>query len=204
MVVLSAKTEERLREQAGNLLTALPGFADGDLAAIAYTLQVGRDAMEERLALTAATLDELQWKLAAFLDGSDAIASLYRGQVKRNREVLSAFADDDMAQALDSWIAKGKYGKLLDLWVKGLPVSWERLYGGAKPRRVELPTYPFARERYWVSQEATPGTAASAQVLHHGGRDEALVAVLREGEVGDIDLSAGDGDVRVGLSGPAL
>ena len=57
-----------------------------------------------------------------------------------------------MAQILDAWVAKGKYGKLLELWVKGLAFDWRRLYGEARPRRISLPTYPFARERYWVDR----------------------------------------------------
>src|SRR5262249_5070807 len=45
---------------------------------------------------------------------------------------------------------KGKFGKLLDLWVKGLAFDWSGLYGETRPRRLSLPTYPFARERYWL------------------------------------------------------
>ncbi|HXO69238.1 MAG TPA: SDR family NAD(P)-dependent oxidoreductase, partial [Bradyrhizobium sp.] len=207
LVVLSAKTEERLREQATNLLAALSAFEECDLVDIAWTLQVGRDAMEERLAVVVTTLVELEEKLAAFVAGGEGIAGLYRGQVKRNREALSVFAaDEDMAQTLDSWVAKGKYGKLLDLWVKGVAVQWEGLYGAAKPRRVALPTYPFAPERYWVPQGAKKATASasSVEVLHPGWRDEALFAVAgEEGESGSIDLCSEDGEVRLRLSGLA-
>ena len=45
-----------------------------------------------------------------------------------------------------------KYTKLLDLWVKGLVLDWNKIYGERKPRRISLPTYPFARERYWVPE----------------------------------------------------
>ena len=60
--------------------------------------------------------------------------------------------------AIEAWVAKGKHGKLLELWVKGLSFDWQRLYGEAKPRRISLPTYPFARERYWI--EPVRGRAA--------------------------------------------
>ncbi|MBO0780267.1 MAG: SDR family NAD(P)-dependent oxidoreductase [Ktedonobacteraceae bacterium] len=64
---------------------------------------------------------------------------------------MSVFAsDEDLQQAIATWIAKGKYVKLLDLWVKGLAFDWRQLYQGSQPRRVSLPTYPFARERYWL------------------------------------------------------
>ncbi|WP_426403194.1 type I polyketide synthase [Streptomyces sp. R-07] len=37
-----------------------------------------------------------------------------------------------------------------EAYVSGLPVDWTPLYGTATPRRVELPTYAFQRERYWM------------------------------------------------------
>ena len=57
-IVLSARNEERLREQAQQLLQAIeqPGYTDEDLPALACTLQVGRDAMDERLGLVASSI----------------------------------------------------------------------------------------------------------------------------------------------------
>ncbi|MCP4298682.1 MAG: hypothetical protein GY786_24120, partial [Proteobacteria bacterium] len=60
-------------------------------------------------------------------------------------------ADEDLQQAIESWINKGKYSNILDLWVKGLVFDWNKFYGQSKPKCISLPTYPFARERYWIS-----------------------------------------------------
>jgi acyl transferase domain-containing protein/SAM-dependent methyltransferase/aryl carrier-like protein len=181
-IVLSARNLDRLKQAAANLHRALcEGAVAGDLAAIAYTLQVGREAMDERLAFLAGSLDELKAGLQAFLaeDESRGEAS-YRGRSDRHREVLALFAaDEDMATAVDAWIAKGKYEKLLELWVKGLNVDWHKLYGASgprhgPPRRLSLPTYPFARERYWLEEldsipselgVGAPGPAASPHLL---------------------------------------
>ena len=97
---------------------------------------------------------ELEEKLKGFLDGRD-VENLYRGQVKSNKETLAVFrADEDMDKTIDAWIDKRKYAKLLDLWVKGLVFDWTKLYGDTKPRRISLPTYPFARERCWVPEDS--------------------------------------------------
>jgi len=61
---------------------------------------------------------------------------------------------EDMAPLVAGWIARGSYGKLLELWVKGLWVDWRSLYGEVKPRRISLPTYPFERKRYWLDSIA--------------------------------------------------
>jgi acyl transferase domain-containing protein len=168
LIVLSAKDEVRLREQVEQLLKAVEAqtWTDEDLLNMAYTLQVGREAMEERVGIVATSLKELEEKLQAFLEGRLDTENLYQGQVKRNREVLSIIAiDEDMEKTIESWITKGKYTSLLDLWVKGLTFNWTKLYDQYKPKRISLPTYPFAKERYWMTKYNSQQTVATASQL---------------------------------------
>ncbi|WP_161497244.1 SDR family NAD(P)-dependent oxidoreductase [Bradyrhizobium nitroreducens] len=154
VVVLSARNEERLKAQVEQLLAWMGQreLTAADLAAMAYTLQVGRDAMEFRLAVIAGTVAELQGKLQGYLQGAQHQDDVYRGEVRRNKDALAVFAaDEDLQGAIQTWLAKGKHAKLADLWVKGLMFDWTRLYGAARPARLSLPTYPFAKESYWVS-----------------------------------------------------
>lgn len=167
IIVLSAKDEERLKEQASRLLAVIAERQDDEinLADMAYTLQVGREAMEERLGIIVKSIEELKIKLQDFLAGCECIEDLYRGQVKRNKETLMVFAtDEDSQNAIYTWIAKGKYARLLDLWVKGLSFDWNKLYGDIKPRRISLPTYPFDRQRYWAPEVGNkPGVNGAAE-----------------------------------------
>ncbi|MGC3864697.1 SDR family NAD(P)-dependent oxidoreductase, partial [Micromonospora chersina] len=39
---------------------------------------------------------------------------------------------------------------LAELHVHGIPVTWTPWYAGTDPRQVDLPTYPFQHERYWL------------------------------------------------------
>ncbi|MFA6174768.1 MAG: SDR family NAD(P)-dependent oxidoreductase, partial [Kiritimatiellales bacterium] len=148
---------------------------DFRLTDLAYTLQVGREPMDERLAFIAASIEELEDKLGAFVEGrTDAVNDLYLGQVKQHKHILAAFAaDEELQEALEKWMQRGKFSKLLDMWVKGLNLDWEKLYGEAKPyrnkpRRISAPGYPFDEQRYWI--ETRPGSApnqvAGAAQLH--------------------------------------
>ena len=160
IIVLSARNEDRLKERVWQLLAAIKeqqftadNSANSYLADLAYTLQVGREAMEERLGIIAVSLPELAGKLQDFTDDRDGVAGLYRGQVKRHQEALAILAaDEEMGETVGKWIGHQKYGKLLDLWVKGLVVDWNQLYGEMKPGRISLPAYPFAKERYWFQE----------------------------------------------------
>jgi acyl transferase domain-containing protein len=37
------------------------------------------------------------------------------------------------------------------LHVRGVPVTWETVFAAARPRRIALPSYPFQRQRYWLT-----------------------------------------------------
>ncbi|CAM4515031.1 SDR family NAD(P)-dependent oxidoreductase [Paenibacillus xylanexedens] len=170
-IVLSAKTEKRLQEQARQLLAALQSgrYEDRHLSQLAYTLQTGRAAMEERLALVATSIAEIEDRLDAYIHDPEKTENMYRGKIKSHRASIGALAEDaDMQETVKSWVRKGKYGQLLDLWVKGLEVPWSEGYTGRTPQRISLPTYPFATERYWVPEqrERKSGQPVLTSYLH--------------------------------------
>lgn len=145
------------------------------LADLAYTLQVGREPMDERLAVIVNSIEELEHKLRTFIEGgTDAVNDLYLGQIKQHKHILAAFvADEELQEALEKWMQRGKFSKLLDMWVKGLNVDWEKLYGESKlyrnkPRRISAPGYPFAEHRYWIEArfESLQNQGVGAVHLH--------------------------------------
>lgn len=166
IIVLSAKAEVQLRQAASRLVAHIRGRAltDRDLPSLAYTLQTGREAMDERLGLSVRSIGELCRRLEAWADGTgaDGDQPVHRGDAKDRKQALSSFnADEDGRALLATWFEKGKHGQILDLWVRGLAVDWSRLYGPVPPR-ISLPTYPFARERYWLTPPRTAQPQAPA------------------------------------------
>ncbi|MCP5245666.1 MAG: SDR family NAD(P)-dependent oxidoreductase [Burkholderiales bacterium] len=170
MIVLSAKNENRLREMAAHLLHFLDqNLLTDSLSDLAYTLQTGREAMNERLGIIAGSVAELQNALGAYLN-KDTAKNIYTGNIANHKDILSIFgSDEDIGSIIEAWIARKKYGKLLDIWVKGFKINWNLLYQSDKPRRIHLPTYPFAKESYWISTgqvEKIIGEHQGASKLH--------------------------------------
>ncbi|MCX7366152.1 MAG: amino acid adenylation domain-containing protein [Alphaproteobacteria bacterium] len=166
LIVLSAKDEQRLRDQAGRLGRFIADNRQtASLADLAYTLQIGREPMPCRLAFLATSLEEV-------------VQGLLRAEVMRHDDGLQELsADEDMAATFDAWIAKGKHDKLLDAWLKGFRFDWARLHGDARPVRIGLPTYPFARERHWVpvgERIAAPKIPSDLRILQEVWSEESL------------------------------
>jgi acyl transferase domain-containing protein/acyl-CoA synthetase (AMP-forming)/AMP-acid ligase II/acyl carrier protein len=154
IILLSARNKVRLEEQVMQLLLFIDEkqCTDTDLPSIAYTLQVGRVRMEERLAFGTSSIEELKEKLKCFLAGNES--TIYCGNIKENKTTLALFLEDEeLQEVMEKWIARKKYSKLSELWVKGLEIDWINLYNAHKPLRMSLPTYPFARERYWLERK---------------------------------------------------
>jgi acyl transferase domain-containing protein/thioesterase domain-containing protein/NAD(P)-dependent dehydrogenase (short-subunit alcohol dehydrogenase family)/SAM-dependent methyltransferase len=151
-IVLSARGTARLREAAENLRDF---FSDAGadapaLADLAYTLQCGRETMDHRLGFVAASVAEVREALSCALDdwpegGEPAIgANVWFGAA--NGRAGDAPASGDLSA-------------LVEAWVDGVDVDWAGRYAGLPVRRVSLPTYPFARDRYWMPDTSTLSTA---------------------------------------------
>ena len=188
LIPLSAKTTEQLRQRAQLLADDLAArIADTNAQAapslhdIAYTLQVGREAMEERCALVAHSLVELEARLRAFaaelLPTERLPAGMHVGSSLARAGKLAFIGQDAELKAvlIDTCLRDGKLDKLAELWVDGVDLPWAKLYpaeAGRGPRRVELPLYPFARERYWLEDDnatvaqRAEGVAAIHPLLH--------------------------------------
>ena len=142
VVPLSAKTESSLRACAQRLAHFLAALDDGkgtvELADIAYTLQTGREAMERRVAFVVSTIGELAASLERYLQSGEA-----------------ASAEGEPAE-LARGLGRRRRRRLAEV-----------ACASPRPRRISLPTYVFAKERYWIeARSATPSHAVIHPLLH--------------------------------------
>ncbi len=161
IIPLSAKNKDRLIDMVSNLSAYLKRGGSGShpdtpkLAEISYTLQMGRDNMNERVVFVVDSVSGLLKKLDKFSEKKGSIEGCYQGNAKNNKTALCFGEEDTTEEQLAFWMREGKTEKYLAMWVNGMSVDWHVLYDGKCPNKVSLPAYPFAKERYWVSPRVT-------------------------------------------------
>jgi acyl carrier protein len=108
--------------------------------------------MDFRLAMLVNSLSDLRAKLRSVVLETDNPPAVYRGRSHSNREVMSLLAeDDDMPDTIHRWIERRQYTKILRLWTMGFTIDWNAVNSSNMHKRLSLPTYPFAQDRYWPS-----------------------------------------------------
>ncbi|MFO5493094.1 MAG: amino acid adenylation domain-containing protein, partial [Cuspidothrix sp.] len=166
LIVLSAKTEERLKEYVELVISYLAkGITQPEdatdtewLINLAYTLQCGRQPMENRVAFIVNSVGDAITKLREFATHGQSGEGCYFSSSSKESQILKLFADDeDLQRLLAQWLGKRNLAKLAQLWIQGVKVDWSQLYGDTfRPTRISAPTYPFAREYYWPTANFAP------------------------------------------------
>ncbi|MBL4761433.1 MAG: hypothetical protein JKY93_01885, partial [Gammaproteobacteria bacterium] len=206
MIVLSAKNPQRLKDYAKQLLTCVQKSEKDKIPCaledLAYTLQLGRDAMVERLGLVVNSMAELAQILRRFIDSEESvpnISQLYLGRVAKKKVAPATFDSHDA---------------LLAQWVKGSAFDWQQLYADKKPRWAHAPTYPFAKEYYWLDEQVSapspadtisgkkPHTSAAASLTEEakveaGEVEEKAEIFLQQLIAKQLNIAADEVDVRL-------
>lgn len=153
LIVLSAKSEDRLKAAAGQLAAFIKTEDIPSLRDIAYTLQIGREAMNCRLALVARNQDELLEKLTDFKEFSEeskGMKSFFTGSQHSGPGDIGVLLEGTLGTVVtETLLAENNLEKLAFCWVKGADIPWDRLHQGKSVQRVPLPTYPFEKHKYW-------------------------------------------------------
>ena len=121
---------------------------------IAYTLLVGRKAMEERIVIKAESINELVDSIELYLSDRKDIANIIEGNQKNSYD-NDYFDDDDMSLLIDKWIRNNQYSKICNAWTNGIINDLSGIAANQKGKRISLPHYSFEKNRCWFNDETT-------------------------------------------------
>ncbi|MCU1347148.1 MAG: Beta-ketoacyl synthase, partial [Acidobacteria bacterium] len=202
LVVLSARTTEQLRQQVHELLALVeqtPGLSMSDLS---FTLFAGRTHFTQRLSCVARSQEDLGRLFGQWLEAG-AASQLFTGEIAegrvREQVALKKFGNyciQECRTATDAASYLENLAAIADLYVQGYALDFDALFPG-DARRIPLPTYPFARERYWI--DAVPVTATRSLTIAgpQPSRDPKSPRVNRRSQ--RPTFTGGDDDLRAWL-----
>ncbi|WP_261627200.1 beta-ketoacyl synthase N-terminal-like domain-containing protein, partial [Pseudoalteromonas holothuriae] len=158
MIVLSAVDKPKLSELLGLFLQQLSSFAVSDelqvqnvLRNIAYTLQVGRVAMVERIGFIVDTVQQLRADIKRYLTGDEHVA------ITGNTEhELGGSTMPSSDSGLLAMLQEQAYDQIVMHWCQGVETNWQVLYdnGEIAAKRVSLQLYPFENEQHCIKTVA--------------------------------------------------
>jgi len=188
VVVLSARTEEQLKQQVHNLLGFLKRTTGLSLNDLSFTLFVGRMHLPYRLSCVARNQKELIYFLEQWIE-TGAANQVYTSEIQesRIRENISLkkfgnYCIRECKNATDATSYLENLAAIAELYAKGYSLDFRGLFP-PDSRRMPLPTYPFAREHYWVdtngaAKAQSTATAAVHASLHN--KDDAATEAVME------------------------
>lgn len=128
---------------------------------LAYSFQIGRIELEERVVFIVKSISELQEKLSNHLENENG-ADFYGNKSDYENEFASFTNDEDFDHLVYSWLVKNKFFQIGELWVKGYPINWKIIYqNSSTPQRIKIPTYPFSNKEYWLPKMNTSSVQSS-------------------------------------------
>ncbi len=161
LLTLSAKTAIALKQRMADLRHWLEQHPTANLEHVSYTLNAGRSHFDCRCALVVNSLEEAI-QLLHQADASTLPAQLFiqlQGKSKTEQEVFG----NTIIPILMQQLASGQQYKenllaLAKFYVEGYALDWQQIHEHESKQKIALPTYPFAKERYWYS-DVEPLTA---------------------------------------------
>jgi polyketide synthase PksN len=163
VIVFSARNKGRLEEIVRQITEHIRNHPTIRLADLAYTLQVGREAMSSRLAMVVTSREELLQGLEAYLCGIEkgrpieVPTPVFAAEVT-DHSTLKALTEgrtgDVLLQAL---LAEDDVEKLALFWTQGGRIPWPALHPGEDNHIIPLPSYPFEKLRFPLPAHPMPG-----------------------------------------------
>ncbi|HEX2937439.1 MAG TPA: SDR family NAD(P)-dependent oxidoreductase [Ruminiclostridium sp.] len=149
--ILSEEISERygqnIKIYGNNENRTLSEYSTVNLDDAAWTLQTGREHMEERLAFSAESWHQFAEKIRAFIKFGSGAAEIYRASVTCNEMRREpGFTEEDYATDIG-------IEKIAEWWTKGVCPDWGLLYSEHQPSIVTMPNYPFAGQSFWFKDD---------------------------------------------------
>ncbi|MCH2224503.1 MAG: amino acid adenylation domain-containing protein [Crocinitomicaceae bacterium] len=152
LVPLSAKNKKQLKVYVTKMLEFLKRNPTINLQEVAYTLQSGRTAMDERFIVEVSSIADLISEFSSFVNDREG-----RYKTENSKKSVPLTTEEQEKLVAD-------HRRFIDAyWLRGAEFEAEKLVNNGTPNRISLPTYPFEKNRYWFDSFLKKGKQSVAE-----------------------------------------
>jgi 3-oxoacyl-(acyl-carrier-protein) synthase/thioesterase domain-containing protein/acyl carrier protein len=174
LLILSAKNPTQLIDMVDGFITFLPTADRESFNDIAYTLQVGRAQMAERVAIICNSIQELGEKLNLIktLGISDQThledKGIFYGNIEKTvkNPFVSLITTDMAMKQVEQSLESAQWQQIALLWTNGVSIPWEIVWKRISVKRTSLPGYPFSQQRYWPEIDTEVSVGINPEDVH--------------------------------------
>lgn len=184
---LSAKSENVLSNMVLQFKKFLNANDKVNIEEVCYTLNIGRDHNNFRLAILVDNIEDLVCKLDALVKNGlkEKLDDVYFGshKVVADNKNLNLFEPNEIteeqkrsytleAQRLmqeaeaDFKTSRSHLEEICRLYVLGADIDWKAFYKDKELRRISLPAYPFEKKRCWINIDKYQSVNKKSSGIH--------------------------------------
>ncbi|WP_144558032.1 non-ribosomal peptide synthetase [Shouchella miscanthi] len=149
LFLCSAKSEDQLLSYVRKIKDHVKCNETLRIEDLIYTFHVGREDMEERIAIIIDGKEDFLNKCNQFLSSPDeTFESIYRSSLDMSSSSslnsLNKLTVSPDPKSYNGLVAIAKH------WVQLTPINWDDFYNMKEVKKVPLPTYPFKKVKRWI------------------------------------------------------
>lgn len=152
---LSAKSEDDLIRKAREYINFFnrSDLKDEDLNNICFTLQIGREDFNYRLAFKVNSIKDINSNLIKYINKE--IITTHIKKTDDTSDILDMlFKSKDVYKIIKKWTINREIDKLIKLWLNDYPINWKLFYSDSVVNKISLPTYPFYGDIHWIDKNS--------------------------------------------------
>ncbi|MCR8987466.1 SDR family NAD(P)-dependent oxidoreductase [Brevibacillus laterosporus] len=158
LLTLSARTQDQLNQHVEQIIQYCEKAEQVHYGNMSYTLLLGRKHFNHRLAFVVHERNELVHVLKRWLEkgkAPDVYTSIVNKNEQREQIALKRYGNECLRNINGDMTANEyieQLSILASLYTQGYELDFEHLFEEDHFARIPLPTYPFAKEFYWVPE----------------------------------------------------
>ncbi len=170
LIALSARNMEQLKRQVERLIEYCEKSPEVDMGNMSLTLLTGRKHFNYRLACVVEDSNELIEILKKWMH-KKKISQIFTSELRENdlyeQPSLKKYGNSCIKNCQKLTDSEEYLEQLLliaELFTQGYELEYPKLFEDGEYSRISLPTYPFARDRYWISDDENKGDTGIAGI----------------------------------------